>query len=138
VLFVRDALSLVHDIGTFLNASALRRSCFSEVQGGMTENRRFAEEESIEVEIFVENDEESDEGTKDKKMSASGSSTCTGVKKLCATTWLARTPALQDVLRAYDALQICFEDFAQTSGACHAKANGIAVVLGKSLSYLGI
>ena len=47
-------------------------------------------------------------------------------------------PALQDVLRSYDALQMCFEDFAQSSGACHAKANGIAVFLGKSLSYLGI
>jgi hypothetical protein len=32
VSFVRDALSLVHDIGTFLNASALRRARFSEVQ----------------------------------------------------------------------------------------------------------
>ena len=62
----------------------------------------------------------------------------TGVRKLCATGWLARTPALQDVLRSYDALQMCFEDFAQSSGACHAKANGIAVFLGKSLSYLGI
>ena len=69
-------------------------------------------------------------------MSASVSGT--GVRKLCATRWLARTPALQDVLRAYDALQLCFEDFAQSSGICYAKANGIAVVLGKSLSYLGI
>ena len=33
---------------------------------------------------------------------------------------------------------MCFEDFAQSSSACHAKANGIAVFLGKSLSYLGI
>ena len=57
---------------------------------------------------------------------------------MCDYRWLARTPALQDVLRSYDALQMCFEDFAQSSGACHAKANGIAVFLGKSLSYLGI
>ena len=48
---------------------------------------------------------------------------------MCDYRWLTRTPALQDVLRSYDALQMCFEDFAQSSGACHAKANGIAVFL---------
>jgi hypothetical protein len=32
VPFVWDALSLVHDIGTYLNAFALRRARFSEVQ----------------------------------------------------------------------------------------------------------
>ena len=42
-----DALSVVHDIGTFLNASALRRAHFSEVQREMIENRRIGEEESI-------------------------------------------------------------------------------------------
>ena len=41
--FVRDALSLVHDIGTFLNASALRRARFSEVQRKLIEDRRIAE-----------------------------------------------------------------------------------------------
>ena len=32
ILFVRDALSLVHDIGTLLNASALRRARFVKIQ----------------------------------------------------------------------------------------------------------
>jgi hypothetical protein len=95
--------------------------------------------ESIDVENFVENDDEGFDGnTEDDKMSASRPMSGTGVRKLCATRWLARTPALQDVLRSYDAFQMCFEDFAQSSGACHAKANGIAVFLAKSLSYLGI
>jgi len=40
VPFVRDALSLVHDIGTLLNASALRRLRFSEVRREMIENGR--------------------------------------------------------------------------------------------------
>ena len=32
----------------------------------------------------------------------------TGVSKLCATRWLVCTPALRDVLRAYDAIQVAF------------------------------
>ena len=84
-------LAIVHDIGTFLNASALRRARFGEVQRKLIEDRRIAEEESIDVENFVENDDEgSDGGTEDEKISANMSGT--GVRKLCATRWLARTP----------------------------------------------
>jgi hypothetical protein len=58
----------VHDIGTFLNASALRRAHFSEVQRKLIEDRRIAEEESTDVENFVENDDEgSDEELKTKR-----------------------------------------------------------------------
>jgi hAT family C-terminal dimerisation region len=136
VTFVRDALSVVHDIGTFLNASALRRARFTEVQRKFIENKRIAEEESIDVEILVENeDEESDETIAKNQTSTSASA---GVRKLCLTRWLARNPALQDVLRAYDVLQVSFEEFAKTKGSKQAKDNGIAVVLGKSLTYLGI
>jgi hypothetical protein len=55
VPFVRDALFLVRDIGTFLNA--LRRARFSEVLRKLIEDRRVAEEESTDVENFVENDD---------------------------------------------------------------------------------
>ena len=38
----------------------------------------------------------------------------TGVRKLCSTRWLARTPALRDMLCAYDAIQVAFEEFSQS------------------------
>jgi hypothetical protein len=100
VPFVRDAISVVHDIGTFLNGSALRRARFADVQRKMIENKRIAREESIDANVFVELEEmESDSDVHDVTKP-------TGVRKLCLTRWLARTPALQDVLRAYDALQV--------------------------------
>jgi hypothetical protein len=76
------------------------------------EDIRVAEEEPIDVEIFVENDdEESSEATLDTMMSRNG------IGKLYETRWLARTGAVQGVLRAYNPLQMCFEDFAQSSSA---------------------
>jgi Domain of unknown function (DUF4371) len=62
VPFVQDALSLVQDIGTFLSASALQRARFSEVQRKLIEDRRIAEEEPIDIENFVENDDEGSDG----------------------------------------------------------------------------
>jgi hypothetical protein len=80
VPFVRDALSLVRDIGTCLNASALRRARFSEVLRKLIEDRRIAEEESTDVENFVENDDEGSDGkTEDDKISASRPMSGTGV-----------------------------------------------------------
>ena len=130
VPFVRDAISVVHDIGTFLNASALRRARFVNVQRKMIEDKRLSEEESIDSEVFEEHENtEYDVHDVNKP---------TGVRKLCLTRWLARTPALQDVLRAYDALQVSFAEFADTKNSNSAKANGIAVMLDKSLTYMGI
>ena len=93
--FVWDALSLVQDIGTFRNASALRRARFTEVQGKMIEDRHIVEEDSIEVDILFEKDDEQsdDEATPDTLMSTSVSGT--GVSKACLASWLASTPALQ-------------------------------------------
>ena len=48
------------------------------------------------------------------------------------TRWLARTPALQDVLRAYDAVQVTFEEFAD-----HDKASKIAKFSSKFYDILG-
>ena len=64
----------------------------------------------------------------------------TGVRKLCATRWLARTPALRDVLHAYDAIQVAFKEFSQSSRTVQGSSNfgGIASSLNKSLTYVGI
>jgi len=59
----------------------------------------------------------------------------TGVMKLCVTRWLARTPALQ----AYDALHVFFAEFGDTnSSSATVKANGIAALLDKFVTYMGI
>ena len=55
--FVRKALSVVHDICTFLNGSALRRASFSEVQRKLIGDKRIAKEESVDVGIFCEIEE---------------------------------------------------------------------------------
>jgi len=131
VPFVRDAISVVHDIGTFLNASGLRRARFVGVQRKMIEDKRIAKEESIDADVFVEQEEMEYDIHDVGKPSE--------VRKLCVTRWLARTPALQDVLRVFDVLQVCFAEFEDTnSSSATAKANGIAAVLDKSLTYMGI
>ena len=95
VPFVREALSVVHDIATFLNGSALRRASFSEVQRKLIEDKRIAEEESVDVDIFreiEETDSDVSETTVLKNESVLERAP-TGVRKLCVTRWLARTPA---------------------------------------------
>ena len=47
VPFVRDALSLLHNIGTYLNASALRRARFVEIQRKMIAEARITASDSI-------------------------------------------------------------------------------------------
>ena len=133
VQFIRDAISVVHDIGTFLNGSALRRARFSDVQRKMIDDKRIGEEECIDVNDFVETEEESD-----SELAVQDHTKSTGIRKLCLTRWLARTPALQDVLRAYDALQVFFAEIGDNNDYKNAKANGIAAMQDKSLTYLGI
>lgn len=133
VQFIRDAISVVHDIGTFLNGSALRRARFADVQRKMIEDKRIASEESIEVGDFVDLEEEPNSESPVNDLIK-----VVVVRKLCLTRWLARTPALQDVLRAYDALQVFFAEIANTNDCKNAKANGIATMQDKSLTYTGI
>jgi Domain of unknown function (DUF4371)/OTU-like cysteine protease/hAT family C-terminal dimerisation region len=141
VPLVRDAISLVHEIGTFLNASPLRRANYKEVQRKMVEEKRILADETVEPDDIARNvSVDTDSNEIEMKEGNVQKSAMNGVRKLSMTRWLARTPALQDVLRGYDALQVAFEEFSNSTGTTQSNSScrGIAVLLGKAVTYIGI
>jgi hypothetical protein len=90
---IRDAMSLVHDIGTYLNASALRRAKFKAIQDDFIQQKRIAIDDAIDPETIAKNvDSELSDGNWPKKSCVTKKPT--GFRKLCLTRWVARTPAL--------------------------------------------
>jgi hypothetical protein len=61
------------------------------------------------------------------------------MRKLCTTRWLARTPALQDAIRGYGALQIAFAHFSKNAEPSAAyTAGGIETSMNQGKTSLTI
>jgi hypothetical protein len=135
---IRDAMSLVHDIGTYLNASALRRAKFKAIQDDFIQQKRIAIDDAIDPETIAKNvDSELSDGNWPKESCVTKKPT--GFRKLCQTRWVARTPALQDAITGYDTLQVAFCSFGQVAGTKYQSVPaGIAAMLNKGTTYLGI
>ena len=52
---IRDAINLVHDIGTYLNASALRRAKFKAIQNDLIQQKRICIDDVIDPESIAKN-----------------------------------------------------------------------------------
>jgi hypothetical protein len=137
---VRDAVSLVHDMGVFLNASALRRTTFKDLQhNAINENADMAEEFiDLEDGIAVVEEDITNEVSEAEVVRMSTKKSLS-MRKLCTTRWLARTPALQDAIRGYVALQIAFAHFSKNAEPSAAyTAGGIETSMNQGKTYFTI
>ena len=137
VPMIHDAMNLVHDIGTNLNASALRRAKFKAIQNNLIQQKRICIDDVIDHESIAKN-VDFDQSDEDRPNERNINKKPTGFRKLCPTRWVTRTPALQDAITGYDTLQVAFHSFGQEYGTKQSVPMGIAKMLNKGTTYLGI
>ena len=137
VPMIRDAMNLVHDISAYLNASALRRAKFKAIQNDLIQQKRICIDDVIDTESIANNVDfdQSDENWPNER---NVNKKPIGFRKLYLTRWVTRTPALQDAITGYDTLQVAFHSLGQEYGTKQSVPMGIATMLNKGTTYLGI
>ena len=115
VPMIRDAMNLFHDVGTYLNASALRRAKFKAIQNDLIQQKRICIDDVIDPESIAKN-VDFDQSDEDWPNERNVNKKPTGFRKFCPTRWVTRTPAPQDAITGYDTLQVAFHSFGQEYG----------------------